>query len=235
MCEPVPGQSLVLARMGADGGVACIEVGNTVTFVVAADGESRHLGGVVIDVPADRYVVAVPGDMIQESGLGIGWPAFPVGKGGMARMTCIQVMRAHVGITMTCIHLSRPPPVSLILKAFQLSQTEPVTLVPEAVLHAETPPRYRYFHVDVLKKGDKGLVLRFNVTTNDAFVVQVTEGSCMSVWNARCAHMFFPEDQLLPGDQVVQVNKVIDTREFEKEMMRDDRTFMVVRRRLPKF
>ena len=57
----------------------------------------------------------------------------------------------------------------------------------------------------------------------------------MSVWNARCAHMFFPEDQLLPGDQVVQVNKVIDTREFEKEMMRDDRTFMVVRRRLPKF
>ena len=186
MCEPVPGQSLVLARMGADGGVACIEVGNTVTFVVAADGESRHLGGVVIDVPADRYVVAVPCDMIQESGLGIGWPAFPVGKGGMA-MTCIQV---HVGITMTCIHLSRPPPVSLILKAFQLSQTEPVTLVPEAVLHPETPPRYRYFHVDVLKKGDKGLVLRFNVTTNDAFVVQVTEGSCMSDWNARCAHIF---------------------------------------------
>ena len=231
MCEPVPGQSLVLARMGADGGVACIEVGNTVTFVVAADGESRHLGGGVIDVPADRYVVAVPCDMIQESGLGIGWPAFPVGKGGMA-MTCIQV---HVGITMTCIHLSRPPPVSLILKAFQLSQTEPVTLVPEAVLHPETPPRYRYFHVDVLKKGDKGLVLRFNVTTNDAFVVQVTEGSCMSDWNARCAHVFFSEDQLQSDDQVVQVNKVIDTREFEKEMMRDDRTFMVVRRRLPKF
>jgi oxalate decarboxylase/phosphoglucose isomerase-like protein (cupin superfamily) len=51
--------------MGADGGVARIKVGNTVTFVVAADGKRWHLGGVVIDVPTDRYVVAVPGDIIH--------------------------------------------------------------------------------------------------------------------------------------------------------------------------
>ena len=56
--------------MVPDGGVACIEIGDTVTFVVAADCENRHLGGVVIDV-LDRYVVAVPGDIIQESGLGL--------------------------------------------------------------------------------------------------------------------------------------------------------------------
>ena len=68
--------------MVPDGGVACIEIGDTVTFVVAADCENRHLGGVVIDV-LDRYVVAVPGDIIQESGLGLRWPAFAVGKRGM--------------------------------------------------------------------------------------------------------------------------------------------------------
>jgi hypothetical protein len=219
--------------MGADGGVACIEVGNTVTFFVVADGESRHLGGVVIDAPADRYVVAVPGDIIQESGLGIRWPAFAVGKRGMT-MTFIQFRKAHVDFLKVC-ELSRPPPASLILKACQLSQTEPVTLVPAALLHAETPPRHRYFHVDVWKKSDTtlvGLVLRFNMTTSHAFVVQVTEGSCMSDWNARCARTF-PEDQLLVDDQIVQVNKVIDTREFKKVMMRDDRIFMVVGRRLP--
>ena len=218
--------------MVPDGGVACIEIGDTVTFVVAADCENRHLGGVVIDV-LDKYVVAVPGDIIQESGLGLRWPAFAVGKRGMT-MTFIQFRKAHVDFLKVC-ELSRPPPASLILKACQLSQTEPVTLVPAALLHAETPPRHRYFHVDVWKKSDTtlvGLVLRFNMTTSHAFVVQVTEGSCMSDWNARCARTF-PEDQLLVDDQIVQVNKVIDTREFKKVMMRDDRIFMVVGRRLP--
>ena len=220
--------------MVPDGGVACIEIGDTVTFVVAADCENRHLGGVVIDV-LDRYVVAVPGDIIQESGLGLRWPAFAVGKRGMT-MTFIQVRKADVDILKVC-QLSQKPPVSLILKACQLSQTEPVKLVPEALLHAATPPRYRYFHVDVLKKSDTtlGLVLKFNRTTKDVFgvsVVQVKEGSSsMSDWNARCARTF-PEDQLRSDDQIVQVNEVIDIREFEKVMKRDVRMFMIVRRRL---
>ena len=217
--------------MVPDGGVACIEIGDTVTFVVAADCENRHLGGVVIDV-LDKYVVAVPGDIIQESGLR--WPAFPVGNRGMT-MTFIQVRKADVDILKVC-QLSQKPPVSLILKACQLSQTEPVKLVPEALLHAATPPRYRYFHVDVLKKSDTtlGLVLKFNRTTKDVFgvsVVQVKEGSSMSDWNARCARTF-PEDQLRSDDQIVQVNEVIDIREFEKVMKRDVRMFMIVRRRL---
>ena len=220
--------------MVPDGGVACIEIGDTVTFVVAADCENRHLGGVVIDV-LDRYVVAVPGDIIQESGLGLRWPAFAVGKRGMT-MTFIQVRKADVDILKVC-QLSQKPPVSLILKACQLSQTEPVKLVPEALLHAATPPRYRYFHVDVLKKKSDatlGLVLKFNTTTKDVFgvsVVQVKEGSSMSDWNARCARTF-PEDQLRSDDQIVQVNEVIDIREFEKVMKRDVRMFMIVRRRL---
>ena len=220
--------------MVPDGGVACIEIGDTVTFVVAADCENRHLGGVVIDV-LDRYVVAVPGDIIQESGLGLRWPAFAVGKRGMT-MTFIQVRKADVDILKVC-QLSQKPPVSLILKACQLSQTEPVKLVPEALLHAATPPRYRYFHVDVLKKKSDaalGLVLKFNRTTKDVFgvsVVQVKEGSSMSDWNARCARTF-PEDQLRSDDQIVQVNEVIDIREFEKVMKRDVRMFMIVRRRL---
>ena len=218
--------------MVPDGGVACIEIGDTVTFVVAADCENRHLGGVVIDV-LDKYVVAVPGDIIQESGLR--WPAFPVGNRGMT-MTFIQVRKADVDILKVC-QLSQKPPVSLILKACQLSQTEPVKLVPEALLHAATPPRYRYFHVDVLKKKSDatlGLVLKFNRTTKDVFgvsVVQVKEGSSMSDWNARCARTF-PEDQLRSDDQIVQVNEVIDIREFEKVMKRDVRMFMIVRRRL---
>ena len=218
--------------MVPDGGVACIEIGDTVTFVVAADCENRHLGGVVIDV-LDKYVVAVPGDIIQESGLR--WPAFPVGNRGMT-MTFIQVRKADVDILKVC-QLSQKPPVSLILKACQLSQTEPVKLVPEALLHAATPPRYRYFHVDVLKKKSDatlGLVLKFNRTTKDVFgisVVQVKEGSPMSDWNARCARTF-PEDQLRSDDQIVQVNEVIDIREFEKVMKRDVRMFMIVRRRL---
>ena len=218
--------------MVPDGGVACIEIGDTVTFVVAADCENRHLGGVVIDV-LDKYVVAVPGDIIQESGLR--WPAFPVGNRGMT-MTFIQVRKADVDILKVC-QLSQKPPVSLILKACQLSQTEPVKLVPEALLHAATPPRYRYFHVDVLKKKSDatlGLVLKFNTTTKDVFgvsVVQVKEGSSMSDWNARCARTF-PEDQLRSDDQIVQVNEVIDIREFEKVMKRDVRMFMIVRRRL---
>ena len=106
-------------------------------------------------------------------------------------------------------------------------------MMPEAVLHTETPPRYRYFHVDVVKKSNTtlvGLVLRFTAM-KDALVVQVTEGSCMSDWNARCSRTF-PEDQLQSNDQVVQVNKVVDTGEFEKVMMRDVRIFMIVRRRL---
>ena len=220
--------------MVPDGGVACIEIGDTVTFVVAADCENRHLGGVVIDV-LDKYVVAVPGDIIQESGLGLRWPAFAVGKRGMT-MTFIQVRKADVDILKVC-QLSQKPPVSLILKACQLSQTEPVKLVPEAFLHAATPPRYRYFHVDVLKKKSDaalGLVLKFNRTTKDVFgvsVVQVKEGSSMSDWNARCARTF-PEDQLQSDDQIVQVNEVIDIREFEKVMKRDVRMFMIVRRRL---
>jgi hypothetical protein len=219
--------------MVPDGGVACIEIGDTVTFVVAADCENRHLGGVVIDV-LDKYVVAVPGDIIQESGLGLRWPAFAVGKRGMT-MTFIQVRKADVDILKVC-QLSQKPPVSLILKACQLSQTEPVKLVPEALPHAATPPRYRYFHVDVLKKSDTmlGLVLKFNRTTKDVFgvsVVQVKEGSSMSDWNARCA-CTFPEDQLRSDDQIVQVNEVIDIREFEKVMKRDVRMFMIVRRRL---
>ena len=220
--------------MVPDGGVACIEIGDTVTFVVAADCENRHLGGVVIDV-LDKYVVAVPGDIIQESGLGLRWPAFAVGKRGMT-MTFIQVRKADVDILKVC-QLSQKPPVSLILKACQLSQTEPVKLVPEALLHAATPPRYRYFHVDVLKKKSDaalGLVLKFNRTTKDVFgvsVVQVKEGSSMSDWNARCARTF-PEDQLRSDDQIVQVNEVIDIREFEKVMKRDVRMFMIVRRRL---
>jgi hypothetical protein len=220
--------------MVPDGGVACIEIGDTVTFVVAADCENRHLGGVVIDV-LDKYVVAVPGDIIQESGLGFRWPAFAVGKRGMT-MTFIQVRKADVDILKVC-QLSQKPPVSLILKACQLSQTEPVKLVPEALLHAATPPRYRYFHVDVLKKKSDatlGLVLKFNRTTKDVFgvsVVQVKEGSSMSDWNARCARTF-PEDQLRSDDQIVQVNEVIDIREFEKVMKRDVRMFMIVRRRL---
>ena len=220
--------------MVPDGGVACIEIGDTVTFVVAADCENRHLGGVVIDV-LDKYVVAVPGDIIQESGLGLRWPAFAVGKRGMT-MTFIQVRKADVDILKVC-QLSQKPPVSLILKACQLSQTEPVKLVPEALLHAATPPRYRYFHVDVLKKKSDatlGLVLKFNTTTKDVFgvsVVQVKEGSSMSDWNARCARTF-PEDQLRSDDQIVQVNEVIDIREFEKVMKRDVRIFMIVRRRL---
>ena len=218
--------------MVPDGGVACIEIGDTVTFVVAADCENRHLGGVVIDV-LDKYVVAVPGDIIQESGLR--WPAFPVGNRGMT-MTFIQVRKADVDILKVC-QLSQKPPVSLILKACQLSQTEPVKLVPESLLHAATPPRYRYFHVDVLKKKSDaalGLVLKFNRTTKDVFgvsVVQVKEGSSMSDWNARCARTF-PEDQLRSDDQIVQVNEVIDIREFEKVMKRDVRMFMIVRRRL---
>ena len=218
--------------MVPDGGVACIEIGDTVTFVVAADCENRHLGGVVIDV-LDKYVVAVPGDIIQESGLR--WPAFPVGNRGMT-MTFIQVRKADVDILKVC-QLSQKPPVSLILKACQLSQTEPVKLVPEFLLHAATPPRYRYFHVDVLKKKSDaalGLVLKFNRTTKDVFgvsVVQVKEGSSMSDWNARCARTF-PEDQLRSDDQIVQVNEVIDIREFEKVMKRDVRMFMIVRRRL---
>ena len=218
--------------MVPDGGVACIEIGDTVTFVVAADCENRHLGGVVIDV-LDKYVVAVPGDIIQESGLR--WPAFPVGNRGMT-MTFIQVRKADVDILKVC-QLSQKPPVSLILKACQLSQTEPVKLVPEALLHAATPPRYRYFHVDVLKKKSDatlGLVLKFNTTTKDVFgvsVVQVKEGSSMSDWKARCARTF-PEDQLRSDDQIVQVNEVIDIREFEKVMKRDVRMFMIVRRRL---
>ena len=97
VCEPVPGQSLTLARMGADGGVARIEVGNTVTFVVAADGKRWHLGGVVIDVVLDRYVVAVPGDIIQQSGIGLRWSAFAVGKRGMT-MTFIQVCKTQADI-----------------------------------------------------------------------------------------------------------------------------------------
>ena len=220
--------------MVPDGGVACIEIGDTVTFVVAADCENRHLGGVVIDV-LDKYVVAVPGDIIQESGLGLRWPAFAVGKRGMT-MTFIQVRKADVDILKVC-QLSQKPPVSLILKACQLSQTEPVKLVPESLLHAATPPRYRYFHVDVLKKKSDaalGLVLKFNRTTKDVFgvsVVQVKEGSSMSDWNARCARTF-PEDQLRSDDQIVQVNEVIDIREFEKVMKRDVRMFMIVRRRL---
>jgi hypothetical protein len=220
--------------MVPDGGVACIEIGDTVTFVVAADCENRHLGGVVIDV-LDKYVVAVPGDIIQESGLGLRWPAFAVGKRGMT-MTFIQVRKADVDILKVC-QLSQKPPVSLILKACQLSQTEPVKLVPEFLLHAATPPRYRYFHVDVLKKKSDaalGLVLKFNRTTKDVFgvsVVQVKEGSSMSDWNARCARTF-PEDQLRSDDQIVQVNEVIDIREFEKVMKRDVRMFMIVRRRL---
>ena len=218
--------------MVPDGGVACIEIGDTVTFVVAADCENRHLGGVVIDV-LDKYVVAVPGDIIQESGLR--WPAFPVGNRGMT-MTFIQVRKADVDILKVC-QLSQKPPVSLILKACQLSQTEPVKLVPEFLLHAATPLRYRYFHVDVLKKKSDaalGLVLKFNRTTKDVFgvsVVQVKEGSSMSDWNARCARTF-PEDQLRSDDQIVQVNEVIDIREFEKVMKRDVRMFMIVRRRL---
>ena len=218
--------------MVPDGGVACIEIGDTVTFVVAADCENRHLGGVVIDV-LDKYVVAVPGDIIQESGLR--WPAFPVGNRGMT-MTFIQVRKADVDILKVC-QLSQKPPVSLILKACQLSQTEPVKLVPEFLLHAATPLRYRYFHVDVLKKKSDaalGLVLKFNRTTKDVFgisVVQVKEGSPMSDWNARCAGTF-PEDQLRSDDQIVQVNEVIDIREFEKVMKRDVRMFMIVRRRL---
>jgi hypothetical protein len=218
--------------MVPDGGVACIEIGDTVTFVVAADCENRHLGGVVIDV-LDKYVVAVPGDIIQESGLR--WPALPVGNRGMT-MTFIQVRKADVDILKVC-QLSQKPPVSLILKACQLSQTEPVKLVPEFLLHAATPPRYRYFHVDVLKKKSDatlGLVLKFNRTTKDVFgvsVVQVKEGSSMSDWNARCARTF-PEDQLRSDDQIVQVNEVIDIREFEKVMKRDVRMFMIVRRRL---
>ncbi len=150
-------------------------------------------------------------------------------------MTFIQVWKAHADILKVC-ELSRQPPVSLVWKAYQLSQTEPATLMPEALLHTETPPRYRYFHVDVLKKSDTtlvGLVLRF-MTTKDACVVQVTEGSCMSDWNARCSRTF-PEDQLQSDDQVVQVNRVVDTREFEKVMMRDDRIFMIVTRRLTSF
>ena len=220
--------------MVPDGGVACIEIGDTVTFVAAADCENRHLGGVVIDV-LDKYVVAVPGDIIQESGLGLRWPAFAVGKRGMT-MTFIQVRKADVDILKVC-QLSQKPPVSLILKACQLSQTEPVKLVPEFLLHAATPLRYRYFHVDVLKKKSDatlGLVLKFNRTTKDVFgvsVVQVKEGSSMSVWNARCAHTF-PGDQLRSDDQIVQVNEVIDIREFEKVMKRDVRMFMIVRRRL---
>ena len=180
--------------MVPDGGVACIEIGDTVTFVVAADCENRHLGGVVIDV-LDKYVVAVPGDIIQERGLR--WPAFPVGNRGMT-MTFIQVRKADVDILKVC-QLSQKPPVSLILKACQLSQTEPVKLVPEFLLHAATPPRYRYFHVDVLKKKSDaalGLVLKFNRTTEDALgvsVVQVKEGFSMSDWSARCARTF-PED-----------------------------------------
>ena len=217
--------------MGADGGVACIKVGNTVTFVVAADGKRWHLGGVVIDVVLDRYVVAVPGDIIKQSGLDLKWPAFGVGKRSMT-MSFIQVCTTQADIKKFC-ELLRHPPVSLVWKAYQLSQTEPVKLMPEAVLHAETPPRYRYFHVDVVKKSNTtlvGLVLRFTAM-KEAFVVQVTEGSCMSDWNARCSRTF-PEDQLQSNDQVVQVNKVVDTREFEKVMMRDDRIFMIVRRRL---
>ena len=216
--------------MVPDGGVACIEIGDTVTFVEAADCENRHLGGVVIDV-LDKYVVAVPGDIIQESGLGLRWPAFAVGKRGMT-MTFIQVCKTQADIKKFC-ELSRHPPVSLVWKAYQLSQTEPVKLMPEALLHAETPPRYKYFHVDVVKKSNTtlvGLVLRFTAM-KDAFVVQVTEGSCMSDWNARCSRTF-PEDQLQSNDQVVQVNKVVDTGEFEKVMMRDVRIFMIVRRRL---
>jgi hypothetical protein len=65
----------------------------------------------------------------------------------------------------------------------------------------------------------------------EAFVVQVTEGSCMSDWNARCSRTF-PEDQLQSNDQVVQANKVVDVGEFEEVMMRDVRIFMIVRRRL---
>jgi hypothetical protein len=207
--------------MVPDGGVACIEIGDTVTFVVAADCENRHLGGVVIDV-LDKYVVAVPGDIIQESGLR--WPAFPVGNRGMT-MTFIQVRKADVDILKVC-QLSQKPPVSLILKACQLSQTEPVKLVPEFLLHAATPPRYRYFHVDVLKKKSDaalGLVLKFNRTTKDVFgvsVVQVKEGSSMSDWNARCARTF-PEDQLRSDDQIVQAHEVIDIRELEKVMKRE--------------
>ena len=53
----------------------------------------------------------------------------------------------------------------------------------------------------------------------------------MSDWNARCASTF-PEDQLRSDDQIVQVNEVIDIREFEKDMKRDVRMFMIVRRRL---
>ena len=217
--------------MGADGGVACIKVGNTVTFVVAADGKRWHLGGVVIDVVLDRYVVAVPGDIIKQSGLDLKWPAFGVGKRSMT-MSFIQVCKTQADIKKFC-ELLRHPPVSLVWKAYQLSQTEPVKLMPEAVLHAETPPRYRYFHVDVVKKSNTtlvGLVLRFTAM-KEAFVVQVTEGSCMSDWNARCSRTF-PEDQLQSNDQVVQVNKVVDTGEFEKVMMRDARIFMIVRRRL---
>ncbi len=37
----------------------------------------------------------------------------------------------------------------------------------------------------------------------------------MSDWNARCTSTF-PEDQLRSDDQIVQVNEVIDIREFEK-------------------
>ncbi len=56
----------------------------------------------------------------------------------------------------------------------------------------------------------------------------------MSDWNARCARTF-PEDQLRSDDQIVQVNEVIDIREFEKVMKRDGRIFMIVRRRLTQF
>ena len=158
-----------------------------------------------------------------------------MGKRGMT-MTFIQVRKADVDILKVC-QLSQRPPVSLILKACQLSQTEPVKLVPEFLFRAATPPRYRYFHVDVLKKKSDaalGLVLKFHWTTKDVFgisVVQVKEGSPMSDWNARCASTF-PEDQLRSDDQIVQVNEVIDIREFEKVMKRDVRMFMIVRRRL---
>ena len=147
-----------------------------------------------------------------------------MGKRGMT-MTFIQVRKADVDMLKVC-QLSQKPPVSLILKACQLSQTEPVKLVPEFLLHAATPPRYRYFHVDVLKKKSDttlGLVLKFNRTTKDVFgvsVVQVKEGSSMPDWNARCARTF-PEDQLRSDDQIVQVHEVIDIRELEKVMKRE--------------
>ena len=146
----------------------------------------------------------------------------------MASIRCGQARlgKAHVDILKVC-KLLKTPPVSLVTKAWQLSQTEPVTLVPDAPLHAETPPRYRYFHVDVLKKSDTtlvGLFLRFDTTTNDAFVAQVQEGSSMSDWNARCARTF-PEDQLRRDDRIVQVNGVIDTREFEKVLKRETSAF----------